>query len=161
MWCLGNMWNWSFTLLETGNKQGKVSKIFTMKLSLKFLFRFPLLSVWYLCYLLDMWQVCLYFLLECWKKVQMCQLLPRSAASPELTQKGHGPRLRIFCIANDKLWIHHKVETLQLFVNTADRWTRFMTSDLKIYSVFASNNGAASPDQAESLRGKGVNNSSW
>ena len=27
-----------------------------------------------------------------------------------------------------------------------------MTSDLKIYSVFASNNGAASPDQAESLR---------
>ena len=85
MWCLGNMWNWSFTLLETGNKQGKVSKIFTMKLSLKFLFRFPLLSVWYLCYLLDMWQVCLYFLLECWKKVQMCQLLPRSAASPEGT----------------------------------------------------------------------------
>ena len=66
-----------------------------------------------------------------------------------------------FCIANDKLWIHHKVETLQLLLNTADRWTRFMTSDLKIYSVFAFNNGAASPDQeAESLRCKGVNNSS-
>ena len=66
-----------------------------------------------------------------------------------------------FCIANDKLWIHHKVETLQLLLNTADRWTRFMTSDLKIYSVFPFNNGAASPDQeAESLRCKGVNNSS-